>query len=109
MEGASLFISQRINRFPIHSNQGRDDDAQGHNHQHQHVLNDTYNKEVQPEGAHPIRLLSGPGHCLAFGESEVNSELQPDDLPYDAGYEGKQSNLRPHHPEDAPTLGTKAS
>ena len=101
-------MSQRINRFPIHSNQGRDDDAQGDDDQHHEILHATNDEEVQPERVHPVRLVAVAAHCLTFGETEVERELQPDNPTDEARYKCKQSNLAPYHLEDIATLGPEA-
>ena len=66
-------MSQRINRFSIHSYQSRDDDSEGHNDQHQQVLNDADDKEVRPELRDPVLVELVVGDDFATEEETARS------------------------------------
>ena len=76
---------QGFYRSFVHGKERGDNHAEGDDGEEQEVLDCADHEEVRPERVHPVGLAQGGGADVAVGEVDVHSELEPDNLPDDAG------------------------
>ena len=95
MNCCMLFMMQGFYGTFIHGAECGDDHAEGDDGEQDGVLDDADNKVMQPEGVHPVRLLTRTRHGKARGKTDVDGKLEPDNPADDTGDKRQQGGLSP--------------
>ena len=69
----------------VHGDERGHDHAEGDDGEQQEILDGADDEIVQSEAVHPVCLAQGCSADAAVGQSDVDGELQPDNLSDDAG------------------------